>query len=109
MKGRTMRSAFAGPVKQSLESRLTNAATRYSGKCVDVKNRSAWEANKKIIQTILFDGFVLEIKGKLRRLGLTNRIRPSNLKSDNKIEPQSLFDSKSDVEIGLRLNVYINF
>ena len=47
MNGKTISNALAGPVRQSLDSRLTNAATRYSGRCVDVKNKSAYKQDNK--------------------------------------------------------------
>lgn len=41
MNGRTINSAFDGPVSAILDNLFTNAATKYSGKCVDIRNLSA--------------------------------------------------------------------
>ena len=40
MKGSTARSAFAGAFSAILAARLTKAATKYSGRCVEVRKRS---------------------------------------------------------------------
>ena len=40
MKGKTISKAFAGAVSDILDILLTKPATKYSGKCVDIKNLS---------------------------------------------------------------------
>ena len=40
MNGKTINRALAGAVSAILDIFLTNAATKYSGKCVDIRNLS---------------------------------------------------------------------
>ena len=40
MNGKTINNAFAGAVRDILDIRFTKAATRYSGRCVDIRNLS---------------------------------------------------------------------
>ena len=40
MNGKTIKSAFAGAVRAILDILLTKAATKYSGKCDDIRNLS---------------------------------------------------------------------
>ena len=46
----------------------------------------------------------MNIPSNIRLLGLLNRIGPSNLKYDDKMEHQNTSDSKSDNEMGFPLN-----